>query len=316
VGAEAWLPNAGGKTNQIQSGSIVVAYDGSEAAVRAVHWAADQAQLERRHLTVVAVASAATGLAPISVGLAGAPTVSPEELVEWARDVADAGLAEVRRVRPGVEADATVVLGEAHSVLVALSSRAHMIVLGSRGHGPVRSKLLGSVSAAVSRDAACPVVVCRPHHHRPAKDIDAGVLVGADGTLESLPVIEHAFQQASLRGLPLTVVHCIWDVTSALTGPGVIDAHATGLDEQRLLLAESVAGFSDTFPEVHVDQQVARGAADQVLAAGSARWDLVVVGRHPVDTLGRRFMGAVSTSVVEHADTVVAVVPEAAVARL
>ncbi|HWI42383.1 MAG TPA: universal stress protein [Nocardioides sp.] len=271
-------------------GSIVVGADGSDAADRAIHWAAEQAWLERRHLTVVTAA---------------------EHYLDGSRGIVNVALAMIARMRPGVEADGCVVVGDPREVLVELSPRAHLLVLGSRGHGPVRSKLLGSVSAAVSRDATCPVVVCRPHHWRSANDIDAGVLVGADGTAESLPVIEHAFQQASLRGLPLTVVHCTWDGVVALTGPAVLDPQAVGMEEERLLLAESVAGFTAKFPEVHVELQVARGLAEQVLAAGSARWDLVVVGRHPVDTFARRAMGAVSTSVVEHAHTSVAVVPQA-----
>lgn len=44
-------------------------------------------------------------------------------------------------------------------VLIDLSAKAAMIVLGSRGRGPVRSLLLGSVSVAVSQHARCPVSV-------------------------------------------------------------------------------------------------------------------------------------------------------------
>jgi nucleotide-binding universal stress UspA family protein len=34
-----------------------------------------------------------------------------------------------------------------------------LLVCGSRGHGPVRQAQLGSVSARLVRDAACPVIV-------------------------------------------------------------------------------------------------------------------------------------------------------------
>jgi nucleotide-binding universal stress UspA family protein len=37
-----------------------------------------------------------------------------------------------------------------------------MLAVGSRGHGPVRSALLGSVSAALAATAACPVLVVPP----------------------------------------------------------------------------------------------------------------------------------------------------------
>lgn len=37
-----------------------------------------------------------------------------------------------------------------------------MLAVGSRGHGPVRRALLGSVSAALAATAACPVLVVPP----------------------------------------------------------------------------------------------------------------------------------------------------------
>ena len=43
--------------------------------------------------------------------------------------------------------------------LAESSSGLALLVLGSRGYGPVRSVLLGSVSAGVARTAACPVLV-------------------------------------------------------------------------------------------------------------------------------------------------------------
>ena len=91
-------------------------------------------------------------------------------------------------------------------------------MLGSRGRGPLRTALLGSVSASVARRAHCPVVVCRPPEPEPSASI--GVIVGADGRDGSQPVLEFAFAQASLRALPLTVMHCFWDVISATRGSG------------------------------------------------------------------------------------------------
>ncbi|MFB9763112.1 universal stress protein, partial [Nocardioides kongjuensis] len=138
-----------------------------------------------------------------------------------------------------------------------------------------------------------------------------GILVGADGTPESLPVIEFAFQQASLTGLPLTVVHAVWDEIGAVHGPVMVSPRETGLDEYRVLLGESVAGISSKFPEVPVDLRLARGMAEDCLSDTSAVWDLIVVGRHPVDSLLRLVTGAVATSVVERSHTTVAVVPQA-----
>jgi nucleotide-binding universal stress UspA family protein len=285
-------------TEQIAPSSIVLAADGSDDADRALRWAAEQAFLERRPLTIVT-----------ATGAPGVPAVTPD-MIDHARAVADAARAVAERLHPGLDVTAAVRIGDARQVLVDLSRRVHLIVLGSRGRGVFKSTVLGSVSAAVSRDAACPVIVCRPAHRR-AGEPYRGVLVGADGTPESLPVIEFAFQQASLHRLPLTVVHALWDELATAHLPVEVSADVQGLEEQRLLLAESVAGMASKFPEVSVEQLLARGLPEECLSSDSTVWHLVVVGRHPVDSVLRLLSGAVAVSVVERSQTTVAVVPQA-----
>lgn len=296
-------------TTTINPSSVVVATDGSEDAGRAIHWAAEQAFRERRPLVVVTATGATQVPATAWGGLGAGYAPSLDDLVAHGRSVADDALAIVHHLRPGLEVSAEVLVGDPRHVLVELSRHAHLLVLGSRGRGAFRSKVFGSVSAAVSRDAACPVFVCRPPADSEAAP-SRGILVGADGTPESLPVIEFAFHQASLLDLPLTVVHCVWDQVAALLGPGLVSPHEDGLEQQRLLLSESVAGMCSKYPEVATDLRLGRGLAEEFLAADTGAWNLVVVGRHPVDTLLRLVTGSVAVAVIEHARTTVAVVPE------
>ena len=66
----------------------------------------------------------------------------------------------------GVEATATLVEGAPHEVLAELGpADGDLLVVGSRGYGPVRSVLLGGVSHRVLRAARLPVVVV-PRGHR------------------------------------------------------------------------------------------------------------------------------------------------------
>lgn len=294
--------------NEIQAGSIVAAVDGSPAADRAVCWAAEQAFFERRRLVVAHVL---TGSIPVVSAAMGATAYGypDEERMELARATVEEAVALALRHRPGLATEGLVSFGDARRALTDLSTDAHLLVLGSRGRGVFRSRLLGSTSAAVSKHASCPVVVCRPGAELRVKK---GIVVGADATPESLPVIEFAFQQASLRSQRLTVLHCFWDVLATVDGPRLVTSDPDpGPRRARLLLAESVAGFREKFPEVYVDLQVARGFADDCLAAASEDRDLVVIGRHPVDSFGRRLAGAVSTSVLERSQAFIAVVPEA-----
>jgi nucleotide-binding universal stress UspA family protein len=52
-----------------------------------------------------------------------------------------------------------VVEGDAAIELTEASAELDLLVLGSRGYGPIRSALLGSVSRALVPSSACPVVV-------------------------------------------------------------------------------------------------------------------------------------------------------------
>ena len=263
--------------------AIVVAVDGSASSEDAVAWGAEQAALEGRRLVVAHAETQAPALAnPEALSAAAA---------RW----------------PGLQVDQFVSETSPRHLLVEASRAARLLVLGSRGRGVLRSVFLGSVGASVMRHAECPVVVTR----HPSSRWKAGVLVGADGTAESRPVVEFAFRMASLRGLPLTVMHTTFN-------PDVADdtiegtSGSTAVAELRLALAESVAGFGERYPDVDVARRIVLGLTDEGLVRGQHPWDLIVVGRHPrhsvLDSLG----GAVSTSVLERFHGVVAMVPQPA----
>ena len=293
------------ETTEIPSGSILVGVDGSDSAERALEWAIDQAVLERRPLTLV------HGAGP-SMWYADAVGLDQRLVVEAIRDdayaVVRAARDQVKARAPGLEIHESLQMGDARSVLLDLSSDASMIVLGSRGRGPVKSLLLGSVAVAVTRHASCPVVVLRP---RNLGSVRHGVLVGADGTERSSTTLEFAYRQASLRGLPLTVMHCFWDVRSATIGSGVVSDDEPDLEIKRELLSESVSGMTEKFPDVPVRKVLARGLTDKCLVAAAETMDMLVVGARERGSLSGMVYGSVASAVVEHASSIVAVVPHA-----
>ncbi len=222
------------------------------------------------------------------VGLKDAQT-EPQRLLAEAR-------ADVTRRAPQLEVREVVRVADPRDLLRELSQEAAMVVLGSRGRGPMRTLLLRSVGVAVTKHAECPVVVVRPGNRGLVRN---GVLVGADGSERSQSTLEFAYRQASLCGLPLTVVHC--HASAAMD--------RTAAEEERLLLAESVAGMAEKFPDVRVRTEVARGLADACLVWMAERMDMVVVGSHHGGPGSELLLGSVTTSVVEHATCAVAVVP-------
>jgi nucleotide-binding universal stress UspA family protein len=65
----------------------------------------------------------------------------------------------VARLSSDLESEGTMCIGRPAEVLIGLSETVDMLVIGSRGYGPLRAVLLGGVSGRVIRRAACPVVV-------------------------------------------------------------------------------------------------------------------------------------------------------------
>lgn len=58
-----------------------------------------------------------------------------------------------------VEVACTLRVGDTADELADASTDLDLLVLGSRGYGPLRRVLLGGVCAKVMRSSACPVVV-------------------------------------------------------------------------------------------------------------------------------------------------------------
>lgn len=287
----------------VHAGTIVFGVDGSESANRALAWAVDQAVAEHRALTLAHAISPADAmgldLAGVDHRVGEAMRTGGHELLRVARE-------SVAERAPDLEVHEVLRVVDPRELLLALSTEAAMVVLGSRGRGPVRTLLLGSVGVALSRHARCPVVVHRPSN--PGK-VRHGLLVGVDGTAHSHAALEFAFAQASLRGLPLTVLHSFWDAQAAVAGPHRVDAHSSEFEEQRLLIAESVSGMGEKFPDVRVEIELARGYPGDCLVLMGERMTMIVLGAHHGGAISRIMGGSAVTSVVEHATCPVAVVP-------
>ena len=58
-----------------------------------------------------------------------------------------------------VEISDEVVDGYADDELARLSDEVDLLVCGSRGHGPIGSVMVGSVSTGVLRKARCPILI-------------------------------------------------------------------------------------------------------------------------------------------------------------
>ncbi len=138
---------------------IVLGFDGSECAERALEWAIDEAKLRGARLRVVttwhvpSLVYGAPGFAPV----VAAPL--DEAARDWANGVANDAAERARD--HGLEAESIAPEGQAADALIAASERGSLLVVGSRGHGGFVGLLLGSVGQQCAHHAACPLVIVR-----------------------------------------------------------------------------------------------------------------------------------------------------------
>ncbi len=143
----------GVRVNEIAVGYAVAAP--SQDALQAAATLASQFGCELRAVAVADTAAAIAGGA--NVGM------SYPAIVKARLDAAEAGVARALATLPGaISASSEVRDGEAAEKLREVSHRADLLVLGSRGRGPMRRIILGSVCDALVRSAACPVLVIPP----------------------------------------------------------------------------------------------------------------------------------------------------------
>ncbi len=287
----------------VSPGSVLVGVDGSAASDAAVVWAATYASTHRRPLTIVhgtgapVVTDFVIDLNETLHGL----RLAGRRVTSQAQDVA-------QRVSDSLEVTVQLDTTDPRALLTEAAQGAHLLVVGSRGHGAVLSLLLGSVSVALAAHAPCPVVVVRPAAtDEPATP--APVVVGIDGEADAAAALTFGFELASAQGRPVEVVHAAGDpwmfpVPDQL---GASMAEVISADWE-LLLAESVAGYGEKFPDVTFSSAVLQGSAAAALVARSARASTVVVGARGRSALTHLLLGSVSRSVVEHAHCTVAVV--------
>jgi nucleotide-binding universal stress UspA family protein len=128
--------------------TIGVAYDGRKESELALAAARDLGGRLAARLVLLSVYNPMPVIAP-GVGV-----------VDWSDDIRRSLEEQVRALAKDAGADTRLLTGSPGVALVeACRSGIDLLVCGSRGYGPVRSALVGSVSRHVADHAPCPVMV-------------------------------------------------------------------------------------------------------------------------------------------------------------
>ena len=294
---------------------VLVAIDGSVSADLAVDLVSDVAwPAETEILVAEAVESGA--------GLFGGPwpalaMVQADHIEAEIRAEADRTVHEARGrlARPGLKVEAVVLRGRAATAIVdrARRMRAHLIVLGSRGHGTIESMLLGSVSAEVVDHAPAPVLVSR------GRRIQRVVLAWDGSTCASLAAsllrTWPIFAGSAVRVVSVADIEVPWwtgfpEAGSPELMPIYLDAADASRRQHDQLAREMTAELQAAGLTVEADRREGDAATEILAAASASKADLIVMGTRGRTGLARLVLGSVARNVLQHASCSVLVVHE------
>ncbi|MCZ4602740.1 universal stress protein [Streptomyces sp. Lzd4kr] len=286
---------------------IVVGVDGSEPSLRAVDWAADEAELRGAPLNVVYACLWAQYEGAALARELGKPStqVLPQEIT-------GAAVRRARERHPDLRVTSDVVFEEPEYALVRESRSASALVVGNRGRSGLAEALLGSVGLTAAAHAHCPVVVLRGSHDNQATPpVHGRIVVGVGESAEDSAAVRFAFEEARRRGVPLEAVRA-WRCPAHETTdhPLLADAPAR-LHEQNA--EETLAkALRDAPRDLELHRRTVEGHARRVLVNASSSADLLIVGaKRRTSPLGLQ-LGRVAHAALHHSACPVAVVPQPA----
>ncbi|WP_052436469.1 universal stress protein [Georgenia sp. SUBG003] len=281
---------------QVPSGAVVVGVDGSDRSVRAVDWAAEEAERRgaRLHLVYAYEWPALTeGYEPISA----------EEMLRPGHRMVQGQVDRVREAHPGLAVSGEAALGRPSVVLVEASRRASVVVVGARGRGRFTGPLLGSVSQKVAAHAHGPVIVVRQQ----VTDLPGPVVVGADPEDPPRETLTFAFEEARRRGCGVTVVAVSRELPFRVEyGEAAMEAFTRHVEEAEKRLHEVVDGIAAEH-DIPFELRISSAHPVDAIVEAAGADSLVVVGSRGHGGLASVLLGSVSRGVL-HRAPVVAVV--------
>jgi nucleotide-binding universal stress UspA family protein len=134
-------------------------------------------------------------------------------------------------------------------------------------------------------------------------------VVGVEGAPSETAALHFAFWMASETGLPLTVIHANRFLEYAHGDLPTLEAEAAELEEaDRRVMAESLAGWRELYPDVETGTVFSMDGPASALVGQSRMASLVVVGARARGGLPWLRVGSTARAVALHGACPVAVV--------
>jgi nucleotide-binding universal stress UspA family protein len=287
-------------------GRILLATDGSPEAERALRMAATLSERLGAELHLVSVEPM-----PDPLSWPEARIMSPElrgDVRERAEDAARKlleGQAEKIEEMDLEISEVHAVAGRPDTEIVRVAEEvgAGLVVLGSRGLGPVRRAVMGSVSLSVVHHSHGSVLVVRGE----GGDLPGPILLAVDGSEQARVAAEAAAEISSSTDSGLHVVF-VMPTAEQLYGHHFYarelqeSVREQAEDEVRAFLDEQVGWLEEHGGKVEdTHMAIGRPDAEIVRLAEELGVGLTVVGNRGLGGVRRALVGSVSDSVVRHA---------------
>lgn len=233
--------------------AVVVGIDGSHAAVEAAVWAIDEAVARHVPLRLVHVAdpestvSQTAGEIPLGV--------------EYGETVLRQAHTAITRSGKDVDVETAVVGGDPAQILLAESSTAELVCVGSSGIGAIAKTLLGSVAATLTENASCPVAVIRSRDDG-RRSIGTAIAVTVRKSPQDEDAVVAAMQEARLRRSSLLAIG-LWEEGTDLLPHEELD--------------DLVQTWRQRYPDVRVQPVTTRSGLARFLEDEDAPVAMVVI---------------------------------------
>ncbi|MBT8491719.1 MAG: universal stress protein [Deltaproteobacteria bacterium] len=284
---------------------IMVATDFSNAAFDAAVLAA---RVARRHGATMLLFHAQAVAEPNTMSsdgpeLKAALAESEHLLSELKKRITDA-------VPVGLTIETVAHLGEPADAIVheAATWNAHLLAMGSLGAGgATQHPEFGSVAAAVSRRAHCPVLVSRLD--QPLTVPDDGAFTKPTVVIDDAAFAHEAVAAAAQLAEPESTIEVVHAAVGGTNDPGTL-ARMRSEDLQK------IAELAPRVEETAIGLTVTAGPSrflDQLLDFVGTSSDLVVVGAAPPEAGG--VLGPIADKMLQRSPVPVAVIPRPALAK-
>lgn len=267
---------------------IVVGLDGSDASMRALAWATEEA----------AARGCGVELVYVHPGDPYAMTPLALSRQERADDVFDAALRVVTvDGRPVVPVTTTIRNGMARRALLRAARKAPMLVLGRHGTGELTDVVMGSTALACATHARSPVTIV-PETWEPSANRVGRILLGIDGSARCEPAIAYAFTLAAARGSSITAVHAAGPPSWHPVGRDAIDDVEDHHEVAAAIFSDSLDAWRVRYPSVEVATITERGHPSSALSRHADAADILIVGGRGHGVVTGMLLGSVARAVL------------------